>query len=106
MDFTAEIIRLIRAIPRGKVATYGQISYLAGHSPSVRRVVWVLHTLSEKERLPWHRVVNQKGKISLKLGAGYEKQKELLTGEGVLFSENDGIDLDRFLWEPGEKNDI
>jgi len=105
LDVTAEIIRLIKAIPRGKVATYGQISYMTGY-PSVRRVVWVLHTLSQKERLPWHRVVNRKGKISLKPGAGYEKQKELLIEEGICFSENGCIDLDRFLWEPDDEEDI
>ena len=106
MDFTSEAIRLIKAIPRGKVATYGQIACLTGHYPSVRRVVWILHTLSDKEKLPWHRVVNRKGKISLKPGAGYEKQKELLIKEGILFSDKDCIDLDRYLWEPDEEDDI
>jgi methylated-DNA-protein-cysteine methyltransferase-like protein len=100
MDFTSEVIRLIKAIPTGKVATYGQIAYLTDLYPSIRRVVWILHSCSEKEGLPWHRVVNRKGKISLKPGAGYEKQKELLLREGIMFDEKDGIDLDRFLWEP------
>jgi len=100
MDFTSEVIRLIKAIPRGKVATYGQIAYLTGLYPSVRRVVWILHSCSEKERLPWHRVVNRKGTISLEPGAGYEKQKELLLREGIMFDQKDRIDLDRFLWEP------
>jgi methylated-DNA-protein-cysteine methyltransferase-like protein len=100
MDFTAEAIRLIKAIPRGKVATYGQIAYMTGLYPSVRRVVWILHSSSEKEGLPWHRVVNRKGEISLKPGAGYEKQKELLEKEGVVFDKNDRIDLDVFLWDP------
>lgn len=105
MDFTSEVIRLIKSIPRGKVATYGQIAYLTGLYPSVRRVVWILHSCSEKEGLPWHRVVNRKGKISLRPGAGYEKQKELLEGEGVFFDDDDRIDLDRFLWE-AEEGDI
>ena len=64
-DFTSEVIRLIKSIPRGKVATYGQIACLTGHYPSVRRVVWILHSCSEKEGLPWHRVVNRQGAISL-----------------------------------------
>ena len=105
MDFTSEVIRLIKAIPRGKVATYGQIAYLAGLDSSVRRVVWILHSCSEKEGLPWHRVVNRKGEISLKPGAGYEKQKALLEKEGIVFDEKDRIDLDRFLWE-GDEEDI
>lgn len=103
MNFTSEVIRLIKAIPRGKVTTYGQIAYMTGLYPSVRRVVWILHSCSEKEGLPWHRVVNQKGTISLKPGAGYEKQKSLLEGEGVVFDKKDRIDLDRFRWEPDEE---
>ena len=104
MDFTSEVIRLIKSIPRGKVATYGQIAYMTGLFPSVRRVVWILHSLSKKEHLPWHRVINAKGTISLKTGAGYEKQKKLLEEEGVVFDERDRIDLDRFLWEPDDED--
>jgi methylated-DNA-protein-cysteine methyltransferase-like protein len=102
MDFTSEVIRLIKNIPRGKVATYGQIAFLAGLYSSVRRVVWILHSCSRKEGLPWHRVVNRKGMISLKPGAGYEKQKILLEREGIVFNEKDRVDLNRFLWEPDE----
>ena len=104
LEFTNEVIRIIKAIPRGKVATYGQIAYLTGHYPSVRRVVWILHSCSEKEGLPWHRVVNRKGLISLKPGKGYEKQKELLEDEGIIFGERDLINLDQFLWEPDEED--
>jgi len=105
-DFTAEVIRLIKSIPRGKVATYGQIAFLAGFYPSVRRVVWILHSCSEKEGLPWHRVVNRRGAISLKPGAGYETQKEMLKKEGIVFDERDRIDLERYLWEPDGKHSI
>lgn len=99
-DFTREAIRLIKSIPKGKVATYGQIAYLTGLYPSVRRVVWILHSCSDKEKLPWHRVINSKGTLSLKPGRGYERQKGLLQEEGILFDEKGRIDLDRFLWEP------
>ena len=101
-DFTAEAIRLIKSIPKGKVATYGQIAYLTGLYPSVRRVVWILHSCSEKEGLPWHRVVNSKGTISLKPGKGYEKQKAMLEKEGIVFDGRDRIDLDRYRWEPDD----
>lgn len=100
--FTSEVIKLIRSIPKGKVATYGQIACLAGFCSSVRRVVWILHSCSEKEGLPWHRVVNQKGTISLRPGEGYEKQKEMLQREGIVFNSNDRIDLNQYLWEPDE----
>lgn len=103
MDYTTRVIKLIKDIPQGRVATYGQIAYMTGLHPSVRRVVWILHSCSEKERLPWHRVVNAKGTISLKPGSGYERQKELLMGEGVIFDDRDRIDLDRFLWETDDE---
>ena len=103
-DFTAETIRLIKSIPKGKVATYGQIAYMTGLYPSVRRVVWILHSCSEKEGLPWHRVVNSKGTISLKPRKGYEKQKAMLQKEGIVFDERDRIDLGHYLWEPDEKD--
>ncbi len=78
-DFTSEVIRLIKSIPKGKVATEG---------------------------LPWYRVVNRRGTISLKPGAGYEKQKEMLKREGIIFDERDRIDLERYLWEPDEEDII
>jgi len=105
-DFTSKVIKLIKSIPRGKVATYGQIACLAGFCPSVRRVVWILHSCSKKERLAWHRVVNRRGSISLKSGAGYEKQKEILEREGIVFDERDRIDLNRYLWEPDDEDSI
>jgi len=105
-DFTSEAIRLIKSIPKGKVATYGQIAYLTGLYPSVRQVVWILHSCSEKEGLPWHRVVNSKGTISLKPGKGYEKQLAMLKKEGVVLDERNRIDLERYLWEPDEDDII
>ena len=95
-----EIINLIKAIPEGKVATYGQIAGMAGHYPSVRQVVWALHSSSGKEGLSWHRVVNAKGGISLKPGAGYEKQMALLEEEGIVFNEKGRLDLERYQWDP------
>jgi methylated-DNA-protein-cysteine methyltransferase-like protein len=106
VDFTSEVIALIKSIPKGKVATYGQIAYLTDHYPSVRRVVWILHSCSEKEGLPWHRVINSKGTISLKPGKGYERQKAMLEKEGIVFDEKERIDLDRYLWEPDEDDRI
>ena len=103
-NFFARVYEVVRLVPYGKVATYGQIAYMTGLHPSVRRVVWILHSCSDKESLPWHRVVNRKGEISLKPGKGYEKQKELLEKEGIVFSDNNRIDLDKYLWELDEEN--
>lgn len=98
--FTDRVKRLIKKVPRGKVASYGQIAAMAGNPRAARQVVRVLHACSDKDRLPWHRIINSKGGISLKPGQGYELQKAMLRDEGVRFEENDLIDLKRFLWSP------
>jgi len=100
--FTLKIKDLIRKIPAGKVASYGLIAALAGNPRAARQVAWVLHSSSAADRLPWHRVVNRNGKISLKPLEGYEIQKQRLLLEGVVFDEKDAIDLGRYLWRsPG-----
>jgi len=89
---------VIKKVPKGKVATYGQIAALAGNPRAARQVVWILHSSSEKDKLPWYRIVNRQGRISLKRGYGYEIQRELLRQEGIRFDKNDTIDFDRYLW--------
>ncbi len=96
--FTLRIIEIIRAIPEGNVATYGSIAAMAGNPRAARQVSRILHTCASKEDLPWHRVINRQGKISLKPFQGYEVQKQLLEQEGVLFNDNDRVDLNRFQW--------
>jgi len=91
---------VIRKIPKGRVATYGQIAACAGNPRAARQVVRVLHSSSRKAKLPWHRVINREGRISLKPNQGYEIQKALLLKEGISFDKNDTIDLGRFLWQP------
>lgn len=98
-DFSQRIIETIKQIPEGSVATYGQIAALAGNGRAARTVSWILNSSSEKHDLPWHRVVNSKGFISLK-GEGYEMQKQLLRQEGVKFGKNDRINLKKYLWNP------
>lgn len=99
-SFSRRVKELITRIPRGKVATYGQIAAYAGNPRAARQVVWILHSSSGKEKLPWHRVINSKGRISLKPNYGYEIQRELLRKEGIEFDENDSVDFDRYLWSP------
>jgi methylated-DNA-protein-cysteine methyltransferase-like protein len=94
--FHQRVIKVIKNIPEGFVATYGQIARRAGNPGAARQVSYILHSSSKKENLPWHRVVNSKGGISLRPGHGYELQKQLLQDEGVEFDENDHIDLKRY----------
>ncbi len=94
------IKRIIKSIPYGRVCTYGQIAALAGNYRAARQVAWVLHSSSEKDRLPWHRVVNKRGRISLSTLKGYALQKSMLRKEGIRFDCNDTINLERYLWNP------
>jgi methylated-DNA-protein-cysteine methyltransferase-like protein len=97
-SFSQEVIDIIKNIPRGKVATYGQIAELAGNRFAARQVVRILHSSSTKEKLPWYRVVNSHGTISLRPGHGYEEQKILLEREGVVFNKEERIDFEKYLW--------
>jgi methylated-DNA-protein-cysteine methyltransferase-like protein len=96
--FTRKVKEIIKKIPRGKVATYGQIAAYAGNPRAARQVAWILNSSSRKDKLPWHRVINRSGKISLKPNHGYEIQKMLLKKEGVEFDKSDVIDFERYLW--------
>lgn len=100
VTFHDRAVQVIKRIPRGKVATYGQIAALAGEPRGARQVVRVLNSSSEKHRLPWYRVINRNGQISLPPGGGYELQKSMLEKEGVKFGLEGTIDLDRFQWQP------
>jgi methylated-DNA-protein-cysteine methyltransferase-like protein len=95
--FTERVVKLVRRIPRGKVATYGQIAVLGGNAYASRQVARLLHSLSGKEKLPWQRVINSRGTISLQ-GAAGELQRTLLEREGVQFGLRGRIDLARYLW--------
>lgn len=100
ISFFRRVITLIKKIPRGKVATYGQIAVLAGNPRAARQVAWVLHSASDKEKLPWQRVINGRGGISLPRYGGYELQRALLVKEGIKFDAADQIALARFQWKP------
>ena len=97
--FTKRVLEVIKSIPEGMVATYGGVAELAGNPRAARQVARILHSCSEKEGLPWHRVVNRDGKISLKPLQGYEEQQMLLEDEGIIFDQKKRIDFDRFLWK-------
>ena len=98
--YTRNVRTVIRAIPRGRVATYAQVAALAGNHRAVRGVVWILHSSSEASGLPWHRVISSRGTISLPRGRGFEEQRKRLIAEGVAVSPAGRVDLARFLWEP------
>ncbi|MGD6804634.1 MGMT family protein [Rossellomorea vietnamensis] len=98
--FTEDVIKIIRNIPAGKVMTYGQIAGLAGSPRAARQVVRILHSMSRKHELPWHRVINAQGQIALRDEESFEEQRLNLEMEGVDVGLQGKIDLERFQWNP------
>lgn len=94
--FTARVIEIIQSIPEGKVMTYGQVASLAGSPRAARQVVRILHSMSEKYNLPWHRVVNKQGEISMSDEWHRSLQQSLLESEGIELDLSKRIDLTRY----------
>ena len=93
------IYRAVRRIPRGRVATYGQIAELAGLEGHARQVGYALNVLPSRSKLPWHRVINAKGEISRRSGGdSHELQRHMLEHEGVEFDRTGRVDLARYRW--------
>ena len=92
------IYEVVRLIPFGQIATYGQIARIAGMGISARVVGYALAALTEGTDVPWQRVINAKGCISLP-GIGGAMQQQLLLEEGVTFDEKGRVDLNCFGWE-------
>ena len=90
---------LLRAIPRGKVTTYGAIAERAGLHNGARQVVRILHSRAEKENLPWFRVLRKDGSIALPPGSGFELQLALLKAEGIAVSKDGRVDLGLYGWK-------
>ena len=97
-EFTQEVIKIIKSIPKGKVLTYGMIAKMAGNPRAARQVSWVLHSSTKKYDLPWHRVIISKGLVVLSSDEDRYFQKKLLIEEGIEFKSDFGIDLKKYLW--------
>ena len=90
---------MVRRIPRGRVATYGQVADLAGFHGHARQVGYALHALRGESALPWHRVVNAAGAISLRSVPGFELEQRIrLEAEGVTFNARGRVPLVRYRW--------
>jgi methylated-DNA-protein-cysteine methyltransferase-like protein len=96
------LARVVAAIPRGRVATYGQVALLAGRAGAARRAGSWLRDLSPSTRLPWHRVVNASGGLSPRDHDvdGAREQRRRLEREGIRFDARGRIHLAEFLWDP------
>ena len=100
MSLFEEVYEVCKKIPKGKVATYGQIAFLIGRPQCSRQVGWALHGNPYEGIVPCHRVVNRFGKLSPAFVFGGEDvQKELLEKEGVVVNKDGTVDLEKYLWE-------
>ena len=95
----ARIYAVVRRIPRGRVATYGQIADLAGLPGHARQVGYALHALPDSTAVPWHRVLNAAGAVSPRAVPGAQlTQRQLLEREGVPFDLRGRVPLERVRW--------
>jgi methylated-DNA-protein-cysteine methyltransferase-like protein len=96
------IYAVVRRIPRGRVATYGQVARLAGLAGHARQVGYALAALPEAQQgVPWHRVINAQGGVSARAEPGWDDvQRQLLRREGVAFDRSGRTSLARFQWRP------
>ena len=105
-SYFEQVYRMVRRIPRGRVCTYGRIAELTGNPGAVRAVGWALNALRGPETgVPWHRVVNARGCISLRDESDIHLQRKLLEAEGVIFAGNGFIDLRRYGWPRKRKGE-
>ena len=89
-----KVYEFVKSIPRGKVATYGQIALRLGNKNFARAVGTILHNNPDPEHIPCHRVVNAQGKLAQSYAfGGIEAQRRLLESEGVVFKSNQVVDL-------------
>lgn len=100
--FTERAISIMKQIPAGKVMSYGQVAALAGSPRGARQIVRILHSLSRKYDIPWHRVINAKGEIGFKDEGQLIEQKRRLAMEQIDVDENNRIDLGKYRYLPEE----
>ena len=111
-EFNRQVWALVRQIPPGKVSSYGQIAALIGPPSGMDPksylafgARWVGGAMAAcPEGVPWQRVINSQGKVSLRPGGGGSNQRQLLEAEGVTFDERDRVDLKVFAWEGPSKD--
>ncbi|PHZ32878.1 6-O-methylguanine DNA methyltransferase [Yersinia mollaretii] len=97
-SFRQRVVQVVAAIPYGKVTTYGDIARLIGSPRAARQVGGVLKRLPEGSTLPWHRVINRHGEISL-IGDDYLRQKKALLAEEIEIDVTGRIDLQQYRWQ-------
>jgi O-6-methylguanine DNA methyltransferase len=99
-DFSARVYKIVSAIPKGKVATYGQVARLAGSAGAARAVGMCMRHNKDTKKVPCHRVVGSTGRLTgYAYGSGLPTKKKMLEKEGVKFRK-DSVDLAASGWKP------
>ena len=100
----SRIYAVVRRIPRGTVATYGQIARLAGNPRWARVVGYALHANPDPAGIPCYRVVNRDGRLSPAfVFGGLQAQAQMLENDGIALRPDGTVDLERYQWRPNEK---
>ncbi len=102
MSTYTAIYEIVRQIPPGRVATYGQVADLAGLYGKARLVGYALYRVAPESDIPWHRVINARGQVSespVRYGSDH-LQRSLLEAEGIIFTAKGHIDLAQYRWQP------
>jgi methylated-DNA-protein-cysteine methyltransferase-like protein len=110
--YAEQVFTIVATIPPGRVMTYGQVALLIPPPPGVDPADyvklsprWVGSAMAQApETVPWQRVINSQGKISLRPGIGAQEQRHRLESEGVVFDARDRVDLKVFGWQPGQED--
>ena len=98
-SFFEQVYLVVRQVPSGKVTSYGAVARMLGHPRAARTVGWAMHSLPADSDVPWHRVINSRGRISTSCEEhGQGLQRAMLEDEGVEFDERGTVDWDRFGW--------
>ncbi len=99
--FKEAVIKVVRMIPEGKVASYGQVALYIGTPRAARQVGWMLNLTSDKDMVPWWRVINREGRISIKsLKYSQEEQRQLLLQEGIKVAKDLTLDIEKYRFRP------
>ena len=98
MTFKEQVMEAVRKIPRGKVVSYGQVAAYVGKPRAARQVGWALHTLDGDDSIPWWRVINNQGYISIKgnMMSTPLAQKNYLQSEDIAVTDDLQIDIEKY----------
>jgi methylated-DNA-protein-cysteine methyltransferase-like protein len=101
--FSERVIEVVKAIPRGKITTYGHIAAFLGNKKGAIMVGWVLNKQKNNALIPAHRVVNRKGLLTGKMHfQGINLMQDLLESEGIRIEGNQVVNMEKYLWDPAK----